>query len=447
MRLSNSGWLQLLTSLDRWLLAAGAVTLGVLIFTSARANISHDSVDYYAILQWLTPAEEVPIVHNLHFAEQRSPGYSLTAFLMYGLLTAVIEPFISTQKVVDTGVEVRQPPPPHSGPHRPPQPGGPEHMMIPARPLLLKEVPFKDFYLPREGSWFQWKLALALALTSYLFLFLGMAANGWTLRLRYRPLSGYFLVPLTIFASPIFMRNILDTPLYATLTAYGGSSLFALFFLKGYASWRTRDLLPAGFFLGLVVLTRLEVGVLAGALALLLIARKEWGLAMRLALGAMWVLPVWIAYNLTVFGTPVHLGILRGDINLLMFNLSYIVDNLFHPSSGILFWSPLLALGLVGLLFSRSAPLRMLGICSLVLLAVYLVRVPVMYLHAGGGPIEIGGILVTPPSSPAGVHELVRSDINRYVTVLAPLAVLGLRDGLGRLWERWRRTRPRRAHA
>lgn len=438
MRLSRPGWLRFLTFLDRWLLAAGAVILAILIFTSARANISHDSVDYYAILQWLTPANEEPIVHNLHFAEQRSPGYSLTAFLIYGLLTAVVEPFVSTQKIVDSSAGVRDVghPPPH-----PPWPRGPERMMTPARPLLLKDVPFKDFYLPREGGWFQWKLVLALTLTSYLFLFLGMAASAWALRVKYRPLPGYSLVPLAIFASPIFMRNILDTPLYATLTAYGGSALFALFFLKGYASRRTRDLLVAGLFLGLVVLTRLEVGVLATALALFLIVRKEWGLAMRLALGAAWVLPVWGAYNLVVFGTPFHLGILRGDINLLMFNLGYIVDNLFHPSSGILFWSPLLILGLVGLLFSRSAPLRMLGICSLVLLVVYLVRVPVMYLHVGEGPIYIGSIPVTPPSSPAGANELVRGDINRYVTVLAPFAVLGLRDGLGRLWEWWSRLR------
>lgn len=306
--------------------------------------------------------------------------------------------------------------------------------MIPPRPLLLKDVPFKDFYLPREGSWFQWKLVLALALTSYLFLFLGMVANARALRLKYRALPGYCLVPLAVFASPIFMRNVLDTPLYATLTAYGASALFAFFFLKGYASRRARDLLLAGSFLGLVVLTRLEVGVLAAALALLLIARREWGLVWRLALGASWALPAWIAYNLAVFGTPFHLAILRGDINLLMLNFRYIVDNLFHPASGLLFWSPLLVLGLVGLLSSRSAPLRILGVCSLALLAVYLVRVPVMYLHAGEGPIYIGGIPVTPPASSAGLHELVRGDINRYVTVLAPLAVLGLRDGLGRVW-------------
>ena len=62
------------------------------------------------------------------------------------------------------------------------------------------------------------------------------------------------------------------------------------------------------------------------------------------------------------------------------------------------------------------------------LLALYPIRVPVMYQQSGESLIQIGGIAVTVPDSPAAMRELVRSDINRYVTVLLPLAVLGLRE-------------------
>ncbi|MGQ9552609.1 MAG: hypothetical protein ACUVWR_00705 [Anaerolineae bacterium] len=414
---SQPRWPRLVTVLDRWLLAGAVAILAFLIFTTSRANIVADSVDYYAILQWVTPAKEKPIVRNLHFAEQRSPGYSLVAVIPYALLTLGVEPFVSTKKVGDTSSWS--------------EPGP-----IPPMPLLLRDIPFKDFYVPGEDSWFQWKLVLALALTSYLFLFLGIAASAWTLRMEYPALPGYGLVPLVIFSSVIFVRNIFFSPLYATLTAYGTSSLFTLFFVKGYVNRRTRDILIAGCFLGLMVLTRLETGLIAGALVLLLFARSEWTLASRLLLGALWALLVWGAYNLMQFGTPLYLGILRGDINVLIFDIRYIADGLVHPSSGIVFWSSLLMVGVVGLLLSRSTPLRMMGISSLALLALCLIRVPIMYQHVGSGPINIGGILVLPPPSMNAMRELVRSDINRYVTVLAPFSVLGLRDAIGRVWER-----------
>jgi len=79
----------------------------------------------------------------------------------------------------------------------------------------------------------------------------------------------------------------------------------------------------------------------------------------------------------------------------------------------------------------------MLGISSLALLLVYLIRVPIMYQHVGSSPIDIGGILVTPPPSPDSMRDLVRSDINRYLTVLAPFVVLGLREGIGMVRQRW----------
>jgi hypothetical protein len=56
--------------------------------------------------------------------------------------------------------------------------------------------------------------------------------------------------------SALFLQNVLETPLYATLTAYGLSAFFALFFVQASASGRAAPMLPAGFFLGFLVLAR-----------------------------------------------------------------------------------------------------------------------------------------------------------------------------------------------
>ena len=382
-------------------------------------------------------------MRNLHFAEQRSPGYSLTALVPYGFLTLTVEPFVSTEKVVDVDSGPLVPPPPtprtrddrRGPPFSPAGPRGSEFRLIPPRPLLLKDVAFKDFYVPKEGSWFQWKLFLALAVTSYSLLFLGMTANAWMLRLRFPAFPGYALIPLAVFSSVIFMHNIIRTPLYATLTAYGFSSLFVLFFVMAASeSHKTRDMFLAGVFLGFLVLTRLETGVIAAVLGILLLAKREWRMVGKLLLGSSLAMIAWSVYNLARFGTPVHLGILRGDINQLVFRAGYIIDSLVHPSSGVIFWTPLLVPGLVGLLLSRSTSLRMLGISSLAMLTLLLLRVPIMYEHVGNGPIDIGGILVTSPQTPADMRELMRSDNNRYLIVLAPFLLLGLREGIEKVW-------------
>jgi hypothetical protein len=141
-----------------------------------------------------------------------------------------------------------------------------------------------------------------------------------------------------------------------------------------------------------------------------------------------------MTYNMMQFGTPVYLGILKGDINRLTLSLSFVFDNLLHPASGVLWWSPILLPGVLGLLLDRSGPLRIMGVASLALLLLYLVRVPVMYSHLGESSIQIGGIAITVPESPNAMRELIRSDINRYVTVLFPFAVAGLRDLLAKTW-------------
>ncbi len=428
-----------LAYLDLMIFAAGYIFLVTIIVTSSSANIAADAVDYYAILQRLTPAEEKPIVPNLHFAEQRSPGYSLTALVPYGLFSLIVEPFVTTEQVVD--VMPAPMPPTRSDfsdnrdnrmrpPSPPSGPGGSEFRMIPPRPLLLKDVAFKDFYVPMLDTWFQWKLFFSLAFTSYAFLFLGMAANAWMLRQRFPAFPCYSLVTLAVFSSVIFMQNIIQRPLYTTLTAYGVSSLFLLFFLNAFERRKKGDMLIAGGFLGLLVLTRLETSVIAAALGICLLAGREWRMVSWLVLGASWALIVWALYNFAQFGTPLYLGILKGDINHLVLRIDYIIDSLVHPSSGVVFWTPLLAPGFVGLLLSRKMPLRFLAIASLAMISVCLLRVPIMYEQMGGGLINIGGIPITPPRTPAAMRELVHEDNNRYLVVLAPFLVLGLREGI-----------------
>ena len=235
----------------------------------------------------------------------------------------------------------------------------------------------------------------------------------------------------------MFLQDIFVRPVYATLTALGASALFALFFLQGFETRRSREGLAAGFFLGLLVLTRLETGVLAAALGIALLVKREWRLLARLVLGSAWAFPAWGAFNIALFGTPLHFGLLRGDIGRLALDGEWLFNALIHPASGILIWSPLVILGLAGLVMSRSTPLRVLGVGSAVLVLLYLVRVPVMAWNVGGGPMEIGGLPVTVPPTVAALRKLIRSDMNRYLTVLAPFAVLGLRDLLGGIWARW----------
>ncbi len=396
-----------------FVLLLAALSAGVFLF--GRANIVADSIDYYANLQRLSPVGGEPIVRNLHFAAQRSPGYSIAALLPHLFLVYVVDPVVGTtpEKLPLSAEE---------GP-----PG-----LIPAQPLLLRQVPFHDFSVRHENSLYQWKLALALALTSYGFLFAGLFAIASALRRAHPDLPGYSLLAAFLVGSPILVESILATPLYATLTAFGASALFCARFVHAMDTKTSFDGIAAGVWLGLVVLVRLETAVFAVALAAVLLLVRERALCLRLAAGASWAAVAWAAYNWRVSGTFVSFEILRGDINLFRVDFTYILRCLVHPASGLLFWSPLVCLGLLGLLTSKSMALRSLGIAALPLIALWVVRVPVMLAGANQAPQQIGGIPIMPPQGEFGAYQLIRSDINRYATMLAPSAVLGLRNLLAR---------------
>lgn len=410
------------------------LTLSIFFFSSA--NIRYDSGDYYTILQKLTGSNKKPVIPSTHFVEQRSPGYSIISTLPYYFASSVIEPFVKTEKIVDKEQEpsgpLGMPKLENNGEYsinRQPLGGEPKMMGIPSLLLSTKDIFFKNFYIEKIGGWFEWKIIFALLLTSYIFLFVGIMFSIKTLALRNKEVIGFSLPMLVIITSIIFMQNIIATPTYTTLTAFGLASIFCYFFVRSFEEEKAKAQFLTGLFLGLLVLTRLETALIAGVLCIFLVFYKKWEFLKNVILGGSLSLITLLFYNYSQFGNPLHFGILKGDINQLDFNLNYIFANLFNPKSGILFWSFLSSLGLIGLFLGDKKYLKVLGVASLILIALLLIRgVPVMYKCIGGGPIDMGGILVDCARNMNEALMLVRSDANRYITVLAPFAVLGLQN-------------------
>lgn len=200
------------------------------------------------------------------------------------------------------------------------------------------------------------------------------------------------------------------------------------FYVVGFEKKSFRPQFLAGLFLGLLVLTRLETVFIAGVVCLFLVFYKKWGFLKNLILGGSLSLIIILFYNYSQFGNPVHFGILQGDINQIGFDLHYVSANLLNPKSGILFWSFLATVGLIGLFFGNKKYLKVFGFAAISLIVVMLVRIPVMYKCIGGDPIDMGGISVACAKNMDEALLLVRSDANRYITVLVPFAVLGLQN-------------------
>ena len=393
------------------------IFLVVIIVSSGMANIQTDSIDYYSIVQRLTQNSGNPIVRNLHFVEQRSPGYPIISLIPYQVTSLLIEPLVQTEEIV-TPSSLAQ-----NTPEHPPT----EIILLPSEPILFKDIFFKNFYIKTQDSWFSWKIISSMLFTSYAFLFIGLIVTVKTLALENKSILGASLAPLLVITSSVFMHNVVNTPAYATLTAFGISALFTYCFVKGSLANKFAPQFLSGLFVGLLVLTRLETIVIATVVLISLVAIREFGFLKNYVMGALSAVVILLIYNLSQFGNPFHLGILEGDINLISFDLGYIYANLFHPQSGILFWSTLASLGIIGLFLDDKRYTRILGISSLALIILFLVRVPVMYNCIGEGTRLIGGLPVMCPDSMADALMLVRSDVNRYITVVIPFSVLGLR--------------------
>jgi hypothetical protein len=407
-------WLALL---DRWLFLLLALGLVCAAWGWARANIQTDSIDFYVILERLT-GETQPIIPDSPFLDQRSPGYPLLSLpLYYGLHLAAgrIEPQIL-----------------HPGPPAPDGPGASsEQMSMPPQPLLFREVFFKNFDLRPRGGWYRWENIGALILTSLFFFLAGLAACGKSLSLLYPELNGWSLAGLVVVTSPVFLHNLINTPAYATLCAFGLSSLGLYFGLRGWKMGGTRSQLGAGLFAGLLVLTRLEMALPILVLAAGLAAARTWKFLRNFALGGLPSLLLLAGYNASQFGSPLHAGMLKGNMSVVRFDAAYFFASLAAPGAGILFWSPLIVLGVIGLWLMPGRGYKLLGAAALALIGLVAVRVPVMYFCIGQGAQVINGVSVGCPADMRQMLELIRMDANRYVVPLAPLGVLGLRGLLG----------------
>lgn len=239
---------------DRVLFITGLLLLLLVVFSSTKMNIVADSIDYYAILQRLTPAHEEPIVRNLHFVDQRSPGYSIFSLIPYSLISIFIEPIVKTEEITEYNFGNQRPDPNLIQ--------SSETMIIPPIPLRINDFLFKNYYIPHENSWYQWKLSLALIVTSIAFLIVGIIAIAILINHYFQEIKGFSIIPLVIFCSPIFMRNIIDFPLYATLTAFGLSSLFLLFLCISFDTNKRWQIVLTGIILGFLILTRLELSII-----------------------------------------------------------------------------------------------------------------------------------------------------------------------------------------
>ncbi len=405
------------------------VFLVIVVISSGMANIQTDSIDYYAIVQRLTSKDSNPIVRNLHFVEQRSPGYPVLSLIPYYITSRFIEPLVHTE-------EIKNPSNPAQGsPLQPPT----ERMLLPAKPLLFKDVFFKNFYIETQDSWFEWKIISSMLFTGYGLLFIGLIITVKTLALENTPVLGASLAPLVVVTSSVFMHNIVNTPAYATLTAFGISCLFGYFFVKASLEKTLLSQFFSGLFLGLLVLTRLETIVIATVVLVSLVIIREFGFLKNYVLGALVPAVILLAYNLSQFGNPFHLGLFKGDINLISFDLGYIYANLFNPQSGILFWSTLASLGISGLFLDDKRHTKILGIASLALMLLILIRVPIMYSCIGAGTTLISGLPITCPNNMAEMATLIRFDANRYIIVLIPFSILGLRTLVVSTPTLWRR--------
>jgi hypothetical protein len=237
----------------------------------------------------------------------------------------------------------------------------------------------------------------------------------------------------------MFMRSIFDLPLFATLTVYGLASLFLLFICLSFRSNKVWHIILSGLVLGLLVLTRLELSILAILLIGYFLFTKKIRFFVLFSLGGLVAFLALILYNLSLFGVPLHLGILRGDINIFGLNGQYIFNNLIHPESGVLFWTPLLIPGLVFLIISKDSILKVIGLSSFVLIIFYTLRMPIMYYYVGQGVIDIGGISVTAPETLTQMRGLTRFEINRYLCVLIPFSIIGVRIGIDKIYNLLRR--------
>lgn len=88
------------------------------------------------------------------------------------------------------------------------------------------------------GGIVRWRILAAMLLTGYALFFSGLFMSARTLATLYPTLRGYSILPLIVIISMVFMHNLVQTPAYATLTAFGVSCLAAYCWVQAWDTER-----------------------------------------------------------------------------------------------------------------------------------------------------------------------------------------------------------------
>jgi len=268
---------------------------------------------------------------------------------------------------------------------------------------------------------------MAMLLTSYALFFSGLFASARTLAMLYPTLPGYSLGPLTVVTSMVFMHNLVQTPAYASLTAFGVSCWATYCWVRAWKTGSRWSQLATGITIGTLALVRLETVLLIFVSGSCLLLARRWRFLVWFVVGGLIPIILLLVYNKLQFGNPFNISILSGNMNKLTMDAKYILAGLINTQSGMIWYSMLILLGLVGLIISKELHLRILGWSGLVLIILVLFRVPVMYFCVGEGTQTMEGVVISCPKDWQALLELIRFDVNRYKIPLVPFTVLGLR--------------------
>lgn len=405
-----------LSKLDLALFILLLFFLLAVVVVSGMANLQTDSIDYYALVQRLV-GDTPSIVPNLPFVEQRSPGYPLLTLPLYYVLDSI------------SVAEAQPAPSPLPDTYQDGVPPASETALFPSEPLRIRDILLKpkDIDLYPIGGPLRWQILLAMLLTSYALFFSGLFASARTLAMLYPVLPGYSLGPLTVVTSVVFMHNLVQTPAYATLTAFGVSCWATYCWVRAWKTGSRWAQLATGITIGTLALVRLETVLIIVVLGAGLLLTGRWRFLAWFVAGGLIPLILLLVYNKLQFGNPFYTGILRGNMNILTLDVKYVLSGLINPQSGMIWYSTLVLLGLAGLILSSEARLKILGWGGLVLIILVLFRVPVMYFCVGEGTKTVEDVVISCPQDWQMLLQLIRFDVNRYIIPLVPFTVLGLR--------------------
>lgn len=142
--------------------------------------------------------------------------------------------------------------------------------------------------------------------------------------------------------------------------------------------------------------------------------------------GFLLTIPLFLIYNYLMFQNAFQFAFLKGDLNKILFDLNFVLTALFSPNAGLLFFSPLIVIGCTGLFFSNKKIYKILGLTSIIFIISICLRVPLL-CTCNEGEIVIAGIEPI-LCSIQSCTQLIQSDINRYVILLVPFALIGLQN-------------------